>query len=144
MAGSAAAYVERLAAAARRAGDAAVKTAEVVQGGFDEERPLIAAGSRGTKVPDEQRETMEYEGGAVGKAGEVGAGGLDAQGGEGARRAGARRKSYPAGAQNNHTVGHSAVGEGGGYAGPYSEGPPSCCGRSCQLARVWVQGPEGW
>ena len=84
------------------------------------------------------------QGGHRGKGGEVGAGGPDAQGVEGARRAGARHGSYPAGAQSNHTSGHLAVAEGGGCAGPCPEGPPSCCRGSCQLARVWVQGPEGW
>ena len=68
VAGTAAAYMECRAAAARREGDSAVETAEVLQGAADEERPVTAAGSRGPKVPDEQRETMEYKGGIEGKA----------------------------------------------------------------------------
>ena len=144
VAGSTADYLGSLAAAARREGDAAVEAAEVVKDGLDEERRVTAAASREAEVTDEQRETMEYEGGMVGKDGEVGATGPDAQGGEGARRAGARRGSYPAGAQNNHTGGQSAVAEGGGCAGPYLEGPPSCCGGSRQLVRVWLQGSGGW
>ena len=132
------------AAAARREGDAAVEAAEVGKGGLDKERPATVAARREAAVPDEQRETMEYEGGTGGEDGEVGAGGPDAQGGVGARRAGAKRGSYPAGAANNHTGGHSAVAEGGGCAGPYLEGLPSCCGGSRQLVRVWLQGPERW
>ena len=52
--------------------------------------------------------------------------------------------SYPAGAPSNHTGGHSAVAEGGGCAGPYVEGLPSCCRGSRPLVRVWLQGLEGW
>ena len=138
VAGSATDYLGRREAAARREGDAAVETAEVVKDELHEQRTVTASGSREAKLPDEQRETMKYEGGTVGKAGEVGARGPDVQGGKGARRARATRGSYPAGAQNNYTRGHSAVAEGAGCAGPYPEGPLSCRGDSRQLARVWV------
>ena len=144
LAGTAAAYMERRAADAGREGEAAVETAEVLQGGLDGGREVSAAGSRGTKVPDERRETMVNEGGAVEEGDVVGAGGPDAQGGEGARSAMARRGSYPDGARNNHTGGHTAVAEGGGCTRPHLEGPSSCCGGSCQLSQVWIQGPEGW
>ena len=143
LAGTATAYVMRRAAAAGREGEAAIETAEVLQGGLDGGREVTAAGSGGTMVPDKRRETMVYEGGIVGEGEAVGDGEPDAQGGEGARRAWAGRGSYPDGARNNHTGGHSTVDEGGGCAGHYLEGPPSCCGGSCQLSQVWIQGPEG-
>ena len=149
VAGSAADYSGSLAAAAKREGHAAVEAAEVVKGGHEEGRPAAVAASRVAAVPDEQRETTEFEGGTGGggagaEDGEVGAGGPDAQGGEGPQRAVARRGSYPAGAQNNYTGGHSAVAEGGGCAGPYPEGLSNCCGASRQLVTAWLQGPEGW
>ena len=74
----------------------------------------------------------------------VGAGRRGTRGGEGDRRAGARRKSYPDGARNNHTGGHTAVAEGGGCTRPYLEAPLSRCGGSGWLSQMWVQGPEGW
>ena len=81
VAGSAADYLGSLAATARREGDETDKDAEVGKGGLDEERPATVAARREAAVPDEQRETMEYEGGKGGGDGEVGAGGPDTQGG---------------------------------------------------------------
>ena len=75
--------MERRAAAARPEGKAAVETAEVLQGGIDGGCGVTTAGCGGTKVPGERTETMAYEGGTVGEGEPVGAGGPDAQGGEG-------------------------------------------------------------
>ena len=76
--------------------------------------------------------------------GEEGTRGPDTQGGEGDRRAGARRGNYRDGALNNHTGGHSAVAEGGGCARPHLDGLPTGCEGPRPLVRVWLKGPGGW
>ena len=141
--GTAPAYVERQAAEGGREGEAAVETAEVLPGRFDGGREVTAAGSGGTKVMDERLETMGNAGGKVGEGDMVGAGGPKAQGGEGTRRARARRGSYLDGARNNHTGRHTPVAEGGACGGPYLEAPVSWCGGSCQLSQVWIHATEG-
>ena len=128
----------------RRAGDAAVGAAGAGKGGIGEEGQAAVEARREARAQDEQQENTGCAYGTGWGEGEEGARGAGAQGGEGARRAGARRGNYPDGALNNHTGGHSAVAEGGGCAGPYLEGPPSCCGGPRPLVRVWLQGPGGW
>ena len=98
VAGAAAAYLERRAADAGREGEMALETTEVLQGGLHGGREVTATGREGTKVQDERRENRVTEGGTVGEEDVVGAGRPGTQGGEGDRRAAARRGSYPDGA----------------------------------------------
>ena len=93
---------------------------------------------------DEQGECTGCDCGTGRGEGEEGTCGPGTQGGEGDRRAGARRGNYPDGALNNHTGGHSAVAEGGGCARPHQDGLPTGCGGPRPLVRVWLKGPGGW
>ena len=128
----------------RRAGDAAVGAAGARKGGTGEGGRAAIEARREAGAMDEQGECTGCAGGTGRGEGEEGASGPGAQGGEGDRRAGAKRGNYPDGALNNHTGGHSAVAEGGGCARPHLKGLPSCCGGPRPLVRVWLQGPGGW
>ena len=112
----------------RRAGDAAVGAAGARKGGVGEEGQAAVEARREAGAQDEQRENTGCAYGRGRGVGEEGARGPGAQGGEGARRAWARRGNYPDGAINNHTGGHSAVAEGGGCARPH-------LGRASELLR---------
>ena len=124
-------------------GDAAGWDAGARKGGMAEGGRDAVKAWEGTGTMDEQGESMGCDCG-TGRGEEEGAWGPDIQGGEGDRRAGARRGNYPDGALNNHTGGHSAVAEGGGCARPHLDGLPTGCGGPRPLVRVWLKGPGGW